>query len=98
MIGLTPEILSKIEKRQKQTDNKMTSTALYQAVSTMKEYRLSPSEWRRLLSFDKKVLTYTRMMEQHYLDSYREEAEKKRDIEDRQRQMMKDMPALVKRR
>ncbi len=92
---MTDEVLSKIEARQKKKGDATTSTALYQAASTMKDYHLSPRQWGRLLSFDKKVLTYTRMMEQHYLDSYREEAEKKRDIEDRQRQMMKDMPQQV---
>ena len=95
MIGLTDEILSKIEKRQEKKDSGATSTALYQAASTLKDYHLSPSQWRRLSRFDKKVLTYARIMEQHYQDTFLEEAERKRDVEKRQREMMNNMPKQI---
>ena len=95
MIGLTDEVLSKIKKRQKRKDHDITSTSLYQAASTMKDYHLSPREWRRLSSFDQKVLIYTRMMEQHYQDVLMEEAEPKREREQRQKDMMSNMPKQI---
>lgn len=95
MIGLTDEVLSTIEERQKKKERGQTSTALYQAASTMKEYRLSPSQWRRLSNLDKKILIYARVMEQHYLDCVYEDQERKRDQEKRQKEMMANMPKQV---
>ena len=95
MTGLTDDILSIIEKRQKKKENNVESTVLYQAVSTMKDYHLSPEQWGRLCNFDRKVLIYTRIMEQHYTDTFMEEAERKRDAEKRQRDMFSQMPKQV---
>ena len=95
MTGLTGDILSIIEKRQKKKENNVESTVLYQAVSTMKDYHLSPEQWNRLCNFDRKVLIYTRIMEQHYQDTFMEEAERKRDAEKRQRDMISQMPKQV---
>jgi len=58
----------------------------------MKEFRLSPAQWRRLSSFDRKMLYYHRLMEEHYMDSSRERAEREADAQRRQRDMMKNMP------
>ncbi len=47
------------------------------------------------MRFDKKVLIYTRVMEQHCQDTFLEEAERKREAEKRQREMMDVMPKQI---
>jgi len=84
-----------IEKRQKEKDRGESSTALYQAVSTLKDYHLSPSQWSGLSILDKKILTYCRVMEQHYMDCVYEDQERKREQEKRQKDMMDNMPKQV---
>jgi len=61
----------------------------------MKDFNLSPAEWRRLPRLDKKTLTYSRMMEQHYMDCVYEDQERKREQEKRQKDMMDNMPKQV---
>ena len=95
MIGLTDEILSAIEGRQKKKENEQRATELYQAVSTMKDFHLSPTEWRQLPRLDRKILIYSRIMEQHYLDTVHEEQKRKMDAERRQRDFVSNLPKQV---
>jgi len=91
---LTAEVLSAIDKRSKKKNNQK-ATDLYQAVSTMKEFNLSPAEWRRLSRLDKKILIYSRVMEQHYIDCIHEEHNRKLEQERKRREMMDRMPKLA---
>ena len=91
-MGLTDEVLSKIEQRQAKKESNQTSTELYQAASTMKEYHMTPFEWRRLSRLDRKILIYTRVMEQHFMDTMHEDHERKRELERERQKLMDNMP------
>lgn len=76
-MGLTDEVLEKVLKRQKKSDT--PPTALYQQISAMKEFNLTPAQWRSMPGLDRRILMYHRVMESHYISEADEEM--KRDIE-----------------
>ena len=64
-------------------------------VLTIKEFKLSPFDWQRLSRFDRKVLMYQRVMEEHYMANMREEMEKEWKKEEQRRKMLAGMPRQV---
>lgn len=92
MIGLTDDVLEEIKKRQKEVKDDRPITSLYQSIITLKEYGLSPSQWSALSDIDKKILIYTRTMENYYIDLHPERIKQRKDAKQAKReQNMKDL-------
>ena len=89
-MGLTDKVLSEIEARQKK--NRSYSTPLYQKISVMKEFRMTPSEWNSLARVDRKILTYHRIMEGHYIDEMEEKMNRDMEREKEKQKLMTKMP------
>ncbi|MBN2568126.1 MAG: hypothetical protein JXB42_01715 [Deltaproteobacteria bacterium] len=83
MTGLTDDVLSAIRKKQKK--GRPETTDLYQSIATMKDFGMTPGQWKNLSRFDKRLLHYHRVMEGYYFGEMTERAE--RDAgRDRERQ------------
>lgn len=73
------------------------STPMYQTVLTCKEFHLSPLEWGRLSRFDRLIMMYQRVMEEHYTDTAKEKHEAERKKKEKEREIMnKYMPKLAR--
>lgn len=90
---MSDEILSELAGKKKDRGDS-TPTMGYQLIATMKDFKLSPLEWRRLSRFEKRALLYHRIVEQYYIDKYHEKLQKEREREQRQRDVMGKMPRL----
>ena len=97
LIGLTDEVLSEIEARQKKKKDRTPATPLYQSISTMKEFNMTSFQWHNLSRLDKKLLHYHRVMESHYLDQMHEEGKREREREEERRKFMYKLPTQIRR-
>ena len=69
----------------------------------MKEYHLTPSQWSRLSRIDRKILSYTRIMEVYYIEFSEERIKMRKQIKEAEhKRKMNDltgrMPVLQKSR
>lgn len=95
---MTDDILSEIEARQrKRADKSDPPTRLYQSISIMKEFQMSPSEWNSLSRTDKKILHYHRIMECHYLDKLEEKRTQEMKREEEKQKFLSKLPRQMKR-
>ena len=100
IIAINEEVEEKLSSlRQKKED----ITSLYSNVLTMKEYRLTPSEWFKLSKLDKKILTYARIMEVYYIEFSPERIKmrkqiKKAEYDKKMNDLMGKMPVMQKSR
>ena len=60
----------------------------------MKDFRISPLEWRQLSRFERRALHYHRVMEQYYLDKHYERLRKEQEREQKKRELMSKMPRV----
>jgi hypothetical protein len=60
----------------------------------MKDFRLSPAEWRRLTRFEKRALHYHRVMEQYYIEKHYEQMKKEREREQKKQEFMSKLPKV----
>jgi len=51
----------------------MRTTWLYNDISTMKDFQMTPAEWAGLSRTRKKILNYYRIMENHFTMTHQEE-------------------------
>lgn len=94
-MGLTGEVLDQIKARSREDGNTGTVTALYQDITTMKAYGMAPGQWRRLSPIDRKILFYTRIMENHYESLPIDKIKRERKMEAAGQQLMTKMPRLA---
>jgi len=85
-------VLARIRRRRIESGGSEKTTELFTAVGTMKEFDLSPGQWRRLSRRDKKILHYFQLVSEFHLDVMRE---RMRQESEQQRQMTK-MPKLIR--
>ena len=64
-------------------------------VLTIKEFKISPFEWKRLSRFDQKVLMYQRVMEEHYMDTHSEKQAKEHEKEQNRQKFLDRLPKQV---
>jgi hypothetical protein len=60
----------------------------------MKDFRISPEEWRRLGRFEKRALHYHRVMEQYYMEKHYETIRKDQEREKKSRELMSKLPMV----
>ncbi len=65
-MGLDGNAMMRLKKRR--IESGAETTTLYQQISTMKEFGLTPAQWSKLTRLDKKVLHYHRAAESFYID------------------------------
>ena len=63
----------------------------------MKEFQLTPAEWRGLSRIDRLALHYHRVMESHYLDRMQEEGKRERERDEARRRLMDTLPKQIRR-
>jgi hypothetical protein len=95
MIGLTDKILLKINKKKQKED---LPTLLYQNISTMKEFKITPEKWSNLSRIDRKVLYYYRVMESYYIEQVNEKHSKDLKKEQMKQEFLNKLPAQNVRR
>jgi len=101
LIGLTDDVLKKLEQRQGERKAEST-TPLYQDIAAMKASRLSPSQWRNLSGTDRKVLHYFRVMEIYHIEFSPERIKMREDTKaaeraKRDQHILGKMPGLAPR-
>jgi len=90
LIGLTDDVLKRIEGRSKRGGDKATS--VYIDLITAKEYGLSLTEWRQLARWEKKLLRYFRIMESYFTENAHERARREADNERKRQEFMGKLP------
>jgi len=90
---LTDEILSGLEKE----DKGESVTALYNEISTMQAFNMTPAEWKKLPRFDRLLLNYQRVMKQYYEKKAWDEQRKKMEREQKAREFMASLPKVRRR-
>lgn len=99
-MGLTDEILEEHRKRQEkkkrgQKKDKEESTELYQDTLTMREFKLTPAQWKQISRIDRKILYYSRLMESIYMDMDQETNTKINDAEAKRQAFLNSLPMTV---
>lgn len=61
----------------------------------MKEYGLSPDQWRALTRVQRKTLFYHRIMENHYMATQHEKAQLEMEREQRKQKIAQQLPRQV---
>ncbi len=99
---MTDEVEAKLKKLRDENKDNRESTALYSNILTMKEYGLTPHEWKQLSRIDKKILNYARVMETYYIEyspdriDMRKQA-KESKLKARQQSLVAKMPQTLPR-
>jgi vacuolar-type H+-ATPase subunit B/Vma2 len=60
----------------------------------MKDFHLSPLEWRQLSRFERRALHYHRVMEQYYIDKHYEEIRKDQERERKKQELLNKLPRV----
>ena len=76
--------MARIKRRQIEQGQSIEKppSLLYQSISTMREFNLTPADWSKLSRIDKKVLYYFRAMEGHYFDIENEKSKQKSKLDE----------------
>jgi len=91
LIGLNDRVLARLRKKRIGEGGSESATPLYQDVGTMAEFNLTPGQWHRLGSVDKKILHYFRLMREYHLDVH---VERSRQQSGQPASFMTKMPQL----
>jgi len=92
-VGLTSAIQRKIVARsKKQKGNKNKS--LYNETIVMSEFNITPEEWERLHSIDKRVLNYSLLLKYHQEAENMEERERQQKLEQNKQKVMGKLPTF----
>jgi hypothetical protein len=60
----------------------------------MKEFHITPSQWARTSRFDRKVLLYSRVMEEYYTGRERKQQEKKAEAQRNREKFVASLPKV----
>jgi len=74
LIGLTPAVIARI-KRRRIEQGAQRFAPLYQILSTMREFNITPAEWSTLGADVKRALNYFLIVEEFQQDLIRSKAE-----------------------
>ena len=75
-MGLDRPAMLRLKKLRIEAGDVPKATDLYQAVTTMKEFNLSPAQWAATTRLDKKVMMYHRAVERYHQDMAKANAPK----------------------
>lgn len=91
---MTDEILSELDNRK---NKGQAVTALYNELSTMQAFHVTPAAWKRLSRFDRLCLNYQRVMQQYYERKAWDEQKKKMEREEQNRKFLASLPKVRRR-
>jgi len=71
-----------------------TTKPLYQETMVMRHFRMTPKEWGSISRMDRTILSYSRLMENHYEALQIEKQQKEAKREQARQKAMSKMPRL----
>lgn len=92
-VGLTKAVQRKIVSRSKKQKGDK-NTPVYNETVVMSEYKISPEEWDKLSSADKKVLNYSLLLKYHQEAERMEEQQRQQKLEQNKQKVMGKLPTF----